>query len=222
MKKLLYTLSLFFLFKGSIFSQAGEGFGLGGRFGLGESKITSNGLSSPQSRLAISGGIASTYRFNKWIALNADFLLSSVGGKNRSYTGEKDFLGNTTTYSYEEKFDLLNAEVPLTAQVSLWSGNFFVKGYGGPDINFRLLANQSREYDNADYNSRNGYAGRSMSQTNTVFYSMVYGIGIGAVSNDNRILFLDLRINNGIGPFAKINNANAFSNYYCISAGYTF
>ncbi len=199
-----------------------EGFHLGGRFGLGESTINCDGLPNAVPKLAIIGGIASNYQFNKYLGINVGLLLSSLGAKNQGQDTKTNVFGAEVNYRYKERFDLLYAEVPLTGQLTFWINNFFIKGYTGPGMNFKLLASQTKQYDDSDYNNQNGYMGKDIFDANNITYSMIYGFGIGAADKQNRIFFLDFRSNRSLTSLGKINNANAFSNYYCISAGYLF
>lgn len=199
-----------------------NGFRLGARFGLGEGKIKSDALKDTRGRLMVSGGIASSYRFNKLLSLNADFLLTSIGVKTSGYTRSSNILGQQREYVYDDRFDFLLAELPVTAQLTARSGNFFMKGYAGPSVNFNLIAVETREYDDNNYNTEYGYRSRQLQDVNTVSYSVVYGIGLGAYDRENRIYFLDFRLSNGISPGLKIGGQNTYYNYYCVSAGYYF
>lgn len=199
-----------------------KGFHIGGRFGLGESHLTGNGLQSVQRKLAISTGVTTNYQFNKFLGLNADFLLSTAGAKATGVKTETGVFGNPIPYAYRERFDLICAEVPLTGQTSVWIDNFFIRGFAGPAINFKLIGLTSRQYDDAGYNNNNGYADREMENLNNIFYSVIYGAGIGVQANDNRLFFLDIRFNKGVTTLGKVNGFDAISNYYSISAGYVF
>lgn len=199
-----------------------QGFHIGGRFGLGEASIVSQGLRNVSPKLAISGGVASNYQFNKYIGLNVDLLLSSLGARNQDAEARSDLWGGTVKYAYKERFDLLYAEVPLTGQLNIWFGDFFIRGYAGPGLNFKLLAMQTREYEDPDFNDQNGYTGKDIYETNNISSSMIYGLGIGAADKEDRIFFLDFRLNRSMSSLGKINSNTAFSNYYCISAGYLF
>ncbi len=203
-----------------IFSQI-EGLHVGGRFGLGESSIAGGGIQHVNRKLAISGGVAANYQFTKMVGLNADFLLSSVGAKGTGYTTEGSVFGEQQ-YAYKERFDLVNVEVPVTGQLMFWMGDLFFKAYTGPGMNFNLMAVQTREYENANYNSSNGFINKPLDDSRNIYYSMVYGLGLGALSKSDQIYFLDLRINKGLTAIGTMNNQKAYVNYYCITAGYIF
>jgi hypothetical protein len=220
MKRILYFLSITFASL-TVCAQEKE-FYMGGRLGLGESRIECAGISNAKSKLAVSGGITTSYFFTKNLALNAEFLLTSVGARAQGSSPQKGLLGGDVYYSYKEKYDLVNAEVPLMGQLTWWFGNMFVRGYTGPSMSFKLMAVQTRTYDDADYNNSHGFINKQLDQTNNIFYSMVYGAGIGARSENNKLFFLDLRINRALTSMGNINNVTAFSSYYCLSAGYEF
>lgn len=199
-----------------------KGFYVGGRLGLGESMLQCGGIANPVPKLAVSGGIATSYYFTKNFALNADFLLTSGGVHAQGTTTEKGLLGSGVSYGYKEKYDLVNAEVPVTGQLAIWFGDIFLRGYMGPAMNFKLLAVQTRTYENADYNDSHGFINKQLDQTNNIFYSMIYGIGIGAKTKNDKLFFLDLRTSRALTSLGTINSTTAFSNYYCISVGYEF
>jgi len=200
-----------------------QGFHIGGRLGLGESMMTGSGLQNAKPRLALSGGIATNYQFNKWLGVNADFLLSSLGARASGTTRDKSIIGTDDYYSYNERYNLVNAEVPVTAQINIWlNEDLFLKGYAGPAVNFNLMATQTRQYDNDTYNNEHGYINSRWDQVNNIYWSGVYGVGLGALSKDDRIFFIDLRLNKGITPLGTISGYNTYLNYYCLSAGYVF
>jgi hypothetical protein len=220
MKQILYFLSFTFATV-TAWAQEKE-FYMGGRLGLGESRIECAGIPNAKSKLAVSGGITTSYFFTKNLALNAEFLLTSAGARAQGSSPEKGLLGGDVYYSYKEKYDLVNAEVPITGQLTLWFGNMFLRGYTGPSMSFKLMAVQTRTYDDSDYNNSHGFINKQLDQTNNIFYSMVYGVGIGARSESNKLFFLDFRINRALTSMGNINNVTAFSSYYCLSAGYEF
>jgi hypothetical protein len=200
-----------------------SGFHIGGRLGLGESMMSGAALQNAKPKLAVTGGIASNYQFNKWFGINADFLLSSLGVRASGSTRDKSIIGTDDYYSYNERYNLVNAEVPLTAQVNIWlSEDFFLKGYAGPAVNFNLMALQTRQYDNDNYNNEHGYMNSRWDQVNNISWSGVYGVGLGVLSKDSRIFFIDLRLNNGISPIGSINGGNIYLRYYSLGAGYVF
>jgi len=221
MKRSVYIWMISLSFTSSLVSQV-EGFHVGGRFGLGESSIVCEGLQNNTGKLAVSGGVTANYQVTKYLGLNADFLLTSSGAKASGSTRESGILGTEQSYSYRDRVDIVNAEVPLTGQLSVWFGDLFVRAYAGPGMNFNLLGVQTRVYDNENYNNGHGFINREFEQKNNISYSMIYGLGFGALSEKDQLYFLDLRLNRGISPAGKINNANAFVNYYCLTGGYIF
>ena len=217
MRKLLSI--LFTFIAGWTLAQDMRGFHIGGRFGLGESSIAGTAL-NVRPKMTLSGGIVSNYQFNNYIGLNADFLLTSTGAGASGIERAEGLLSDNY-YSYQERFDLLNVEVPVSAQASYWFGDFMVKAFAGPAMNFNLLAMQSRAYDDPNYQS-NDFMNRRLDNINNVSYYMMFGVGLGALSKNERLFFLDLRINNGITPIGTINNRNGYSYYYSVGAGYLF
>lgn len=196
-----------------------RGFYIGGRFGLGGSSLSGTGL-AVQPKMTVSGGLVSNYQFNNYIGLNANFFLTSAGARASGARREPGLLSDNY-YTYQERFDLLNVELPVSAQASYWFRDFMVKAFAGPAMNFNLLAVHSRSYDDPNYKS-NDYMFRRLDNMNIVSYNMMFGVGFGALSKSEQLFFLDLRINNGITPIGKINNANAYSYYYSVGAGYLF
>lgn len=198
-----------------------EGFHVGGRLGLGESTMTGSGM-NVESRLAVAGGVTANYQFTNYFGLNADFLLTSTGAKAKGTARTPGLFGTESDYSYNERFDLLNAEVPLMAQLSASFGNFITRIYAGPAMNVNLLATHSRIYDNNDYNNDHGITNQRLDNFKNVSYAMAYGIGIGALAKNNQLFFLDLRFTNGFTAMGRINNSDVTIQYYCLSAGYLF
>lgn len=193
---------------------------LGGRLGLGESRLS--GIANATPKLALSGGISTAYLFTQNLGINAEFLLSSAGMRAAGSTSSKGIFGTDQYYHYKEKYDLVYAEVPVTGQLAWWLGDFFIRGYAGPSMNCKLMATQTRTYDDADYNNSHGFISKPLDQTNNIYYSAIYGAGIGARTNNNQLYFLDFRTSRALTPVGTINNIKSFSNYYCISGGYVF
>lgn len=205
-------------------TQAQEsGFHYGGRFGIGESSMTINGKSGMSSKLSFSGGVATCYQFNSIVGITADFLFTSKGAKAKGSVTQNDLFGNPRSYAYSEQFNLFYAELPVAAKLSIpLRDDFFIKGFAGPSMNFKLLGMETREYDDESFNANNGYYGRELKNLETIEYSIVYGAGIDVVSKDNRIFFLDFRLSNALGHAGTINYQSVRNNYFMISAGYLF
>lgn len=198
------------------------GFHYGARFGLGESKVNLENTSATNGKLALSLGAATTYRFNDYLGLNADFLFTSKGGTMNGAVTES-VLGVQRTYTYEDRFNLFYAELPVTGQLRLpLSDDFALKAFVGPSVNFKLLALQSRQYDDDDYDRNNGYSDREMDRVETMEYTLVYGAGIEVQGQDSRTFFIDFRRNDALDGIGFINNQRALSKYFLISAGYLF
>lgn len=219
MKRLLWFISVLF----SVYAQAQpmNGFHAGARFAIGESTITGSGL-NVRPKLAVAAGVASNYQFNRYLSLNADFLLALTGAQFSGSTKLQGFFGTEQHYNYMEQYDLVNVEVPVSGQVGYWFGNFLVKAMAGPAVNFNLLALQSRAYEDTDYNNNYGYINSRLDNMNNVSFQMMYGVGAGALARNGQLYTLDLRINTGLSPIGVINNSNVYAYYYALGAGFTF
>ncbi|MFZ5554387.1 MAG: outer membrane beta-barrel protein [Bacteroidota bacterium] len=200
-----------------------KGFRYGGRFGLGESNMEIEGNSTESGKLAINLGISANYQFTRFFGINADFLLSKKGAGTSGYVTETDFFGNQRNYAYDEQYDLFYGEIPFTVKLSLPLGkDFYLKAYGGSGINFKLAAWQTRTYHDGTYNEENGFFDDRMKGLNTMETPWVYGAGIDVSGKDNRLFFLDFRVNKSMNPIGKINDRDARISYFVISAGYLF
>lgn len=218
---LAFTLS--FVFLTTLKTEAQEkGFHYGARFGIGESNLNIEGITTEKGKLALSGGAATSYQFGEIFGITADFLFTSKGATAEGTTQEETLFG-TQTYKYTDKYNLFYAELPITGKLSIPIGDdFFLKAYSGPSMNFNLLALESRIYDNTDYHQDNGYFDREMKDLETIEYALIYGVGVDIISKDDRIFFLDVRSSGALTPVGNINGRSAKSNYFLISAGYMF
>lgn len=209
------------LVSSEIFAQS-SGFHYGGRFALGESKLIMDGATGEESKLLISGGIATNYQFNRIVGIKADFLLTGKGGKYSGTTYESGPLGETA-YHYQDNYKLLFGELPIMGKLALPLGeNLQVEAFAGPSINFNLIGLQDRVYDNRNYHEDNGYYDARMQNLETVHYGMVYGAGIDVLNEGGRTLFLDFRLSRSMGTIGTINGYETSSNYFMVGAGYMF
>ena len=200
-----------------------KGFHYGVRFGLGESTLNLKNVTTQTSKLLISGGIATNYQFNRFLGANVDFLFTSKGGKISGVTKTTNIFGSEQSYNYNDTYNLYYAELPITGKLSVpLSEDFFVKVFAGPSFNFKLIATETREYNDKDFNNEYGYQNQKIETLETMEHSFIYGAGIDVTSKDNRIFFLDFRKNNSLNPIGTINNYSAKSEYFVISAGYVF
>jgi len=198
------------------------GFRYGGHFGLGESGFNSLGAGiSQQGKLNLYAGIAASEQFTNHFGLDADALFVSKGERLSGETTDTDVLGNTKTYTYNDNYHLFYAELPLLLKLSIGWNNFFLKGFAGPSINFNLMALQSRTYQDANYDANHGYLDARMNNINVMELAGVFGAGIDVQSGEN-IFSLDFRISHAYDSFGKINNYNAYNNYFAVGFGYVY
>lgn len=197
-----------------------DGFKYGGRFGIGQARINEAELGDQRGKLALSGGITSTYYFSKTFGLQADFLFTSKGSRASGEEVVQGFFG-TTRFQYEEIYRMFYLEVPVTARLAFGSENFLVKFYGGPSINFNLLGTQSRTYEDPDYNDDHGFTDREINGLELLEGAGVYGTGF-EVAADEGIFFLDIRNTIAFSSFGIINGRKAFNNYFVIGVGYLY
>ncbi|MFT6947326.1 MAG: hypothetical protein ACJARP_001750 [Vicingaceae bacterium] len=205
-------------------AQAQEGeFKYGTRIGLGESQLNFSDISGESNKLALSIGIASTYQFNDIIGVSADFLFTSKGGKRDGVETTSSALGFNQEYEYTDKYRLFYAELPLalTLRVPL-KENFYLRGFGGPSINFKVLGTEDRLFEDDNFNDRDGYSNRNLEDLETVDYSYFYGLGVEVVGNDDRSYLLDFRLNQALGTAGEINNTEVENSYFLISASCLF
>jgi len=203
-------------------AQDGE-FKYGTRIGLGESQLNFTNISGESNKLALSIGITSAYQFNKILGVSADFLFTSKGGKRDGIETTSNSLGFNQEYEFEDKYRLFYAELPLalTLRVPL-KDNFYLRGFAGPSINFKLFATESRLYEDESFNEKNGYSNRSIEALETVDYSYFYGIGVEIIGSDERSYLLDFRLSEPLGSAGEIGNVQVENSYFLISAGCLF
>lgn len=221
MKKFLVILFLLALSIAS-FSQS-EGFRIGARFGLGESRFS--GMTSTaqmEEKLSLSGGISASQQFtnNFGLMMNALFVNKGAMVKGTTYT-DPDFFGNRRAYTYTDDLSLFYAEVPVMAKVSVGFKNFHIKAFAGPSVNFHLFGIQTRTYQDQTYNDNNGFEAR-MKDNDITEFAGVYGIGFEAETKDNQLFYLDLRFSNAFDSFRTIEGRNAKNQYFSVGIGYEY
>ena len=206
----------------NVHAQEGE-FKYGTRIGLGESQLKFSGISGVSNKLALSIGIASGYQFNDIIGVSADFLFTSKGGKREGIHTTTGTLGMKQEYVYDDKYRLFYAELPLalTLRVPL-KENFYLRGFAGPSINFKILGTESRAYENENFDEKNGYFNRDLEDLETIDYAYFYGLGVEIIASDDRSYFLDFRLNEPISTAGQINNIEVENKYFLISASCMF
>lgn len=210
----------FFLFAKNANAQE-TGFHYGARFGLGESKLISEGIDQSNGKLLLSGGFTSTYQLTDFLGIGADLLVTSKGDKTQGTYTSSGITSNS--YAYTENFSMIYTEVPVTGKLSIpITKNLYLKGFAGPSMNFNLLSSSTRQYDNQNYNEENGYVNKPLNGTEVIEYSIIYGAGFDVIDNNQKMYFLDLRISKPISALGEINGESASNKYMNVSAGYMF
>jgi hypothetical protein len=223
MKNLFLT--LFILSFITIKAQS-RGTRIGAQAGIGETWFSNslNGKSfsgvNATPKLFFTAGLGASHQFTRWFGLNGSVLLASKGQSfEGTEQGEKDLFGNTPSYKYEETYRLLYTEIPLLAKVSIGFDNFFIKAFAGPSIGFNLHSSDQKIYNDQRYNDENGY-NKTIHPSQVTELSAIAGFGIEAERKNEEIVFLDVRVNNALNNWGKVNGQNAFNNYFSVNVGY--
>ncbi|MES2800626.1 MAG: porin family protein [Bacteroidota bacterium] len=226
MKKLIQNVYVIGLVSMAVHNQAAaqeKQLLVGARFGVGESKINFEGLSGEKSKIAFTGGVSTTYHFNRFFGVGADFMAAAKGGRYRGYTERQDVLGNTIRYNYRDQYDIYTFEIPLTAKLRIpLNETFALKAFAGPNFQFSLYGTESRQYDDANYNEDYGYSRRKLNDLNTLELGVQYGAGLEVKSINQQALFIDFRMNESLSDLGTIQDRKVISNNYLISIGYLF
>ncbi len=199
-----------------------EGFHYGGKFGIGESTVSSKSFATVNSKLMLSGGITADHYFNEYLGLGMDFLLISKGAKVDGFETTYDLLGNPKNHTYQSTYQLFYTEIPLMVKLRANLGGFYPKVFAGPSANFKLSASETRVFDEPEYEANHGYSLQKLDNTSTAEYAMNYGAGVDIPDRNDRVYFVELKISRSMNYFAKINAQEVKSNYYGIFAGYKF
>lgn len=224
MKK-LSLIVLFLLFSVYGFSQS-RGTRFGAQAGIGQAwfsttdrgNVFNNINATP--KLFFGAGLGASHQFTPWFGLTSNVLFTSKG---QSFTGEEkgvaDVFGYTPTYTYEETYRMLYTEIPVMAKVSAGFNNFYVKAFAGPSIGFNLRSVQQRAYNDQHYNDEHGFV-RAIHPSQIAELAVVAGVGFDVELKDEQVFFLDMRVNNALNNWGKINNQSAYNNYFSINIGY--
>lgn len=216
--KLLLAVALFF----PLFTNAQTpGFRMGGMFGVGESRIKSEGITNETGKLALTAGMTMTYQFSKNFGIYANALFTTKGTKSAGVERVSGIF-TYTDYSYMRRFSLYYIEIPVMPKVSVGLKNFHLKAFAGPSLNFNILAKEDKEYDNQAYNNDYGYSGRNLPGVNVLEYSLVYGGGIDVEVSNRDLLFLEVRASTGITHLGSINGQDATNKYLMVGLGYQY
>ncbi|MBX9853683.1 MAG: PorT family protein [Cytophagaceae bacterium] len=216
MRILLFTFGTLLLCN-SLCGQS-PGLALGGHFGIGQAKISKANINNQTGRLALQGGLSLNYQFVKNFGLYGNILFSGKGSRASGNDVQSTFFGNKE-FPFEQKYNLYYIEIPVMAKLSLGINNFYFKAFAGPSINFNVKGTESKIYEDKDYHEQNGYSDREIQGLNLMEYSFCYGGGIDVEIAQQSIFFLEVRNNIGMNTFGKINNLDAFNQYFGLGLG---
>lgn len=220
LSKLLIVLSCGIFFTQNSFGQITDGFHYGIRVGIGESNLKINNTAGLDSKLLLTGGLSANYQFNRFLGLSADFLVTGKGGVRYGTTRVNTAIGSRY-YDYTETYRLNYVDIPLMLKLSLpLGGEFSIRAYTGPSINFFFSGWENRVYDENDYNQDNGYYNREITTMNVADGGWVFGAGIDINTQNGNTYILDLRSSIGSSPAGRINSNYAYNSYYMISVAY--
>lgn len=195
-----------------------SGFGYGAVFGVGQAGIQSDGLPNASSKIAFTGGVATSYKFNRMFGLTLDITGVSKGARS---AGSETSGFPSQTYTYNETYTMVDLDIPVMAKLYLGSDKLSLNAMGGVGMNFNLLAFSNRVYDNSNYDADNGYTGKQLQGINTTNLSYTAGLGITAQAADN-YYFIHLRMTGPLNSFGTINSLSAYHNNFNITFGYLF
>lgn len=199
-----------------------DGFHYGGRLGLGTSTLSGSSIANPGSKLSFTGGVSGIYFFNDNMALSADFLVNTKGGENSGQIQDgADLWGNPYTYDYEEKFSIIDLDIPLLVRGMIGKSDFRVSGLAGVSTNFNLVALETRTYSDGSYQNSNGYQNREIASREVMHFGGVVGGGFVVNSGADDLFMLDIRYHIPFSDAFKVNDQAVQHQYFTISVGYT-
>lgn len=188
----------------------------GVRFGIGQSGLH-GGASGSQDIFAGQLGWTNEYRFLPFFGVGADFLFTSKGAKFRRT--ESTFAGGNQPYS--EVFNVIGADVPLTAKLHLFGGSFSLDAFAGPSLNFNFGGWRSVRFDNSNYAENNDVSYDGINNLNTFNLGGTFGIGASVKKNSVRY-GMDIRYTTDGGPMLYYENEGMSSNYWMLTFYSTF
>jgi hypothetical protein len=194
------------------------GFGYGTVLGIGQASVKSDGLPNATSKIAFTGGVATSFKFNKAFGLTLDITGVSKGAKTQGV--EQGGIAGPDQ-KYTETYTLVDLDIPVMAKAYIGSDRLNLNIMGGVGMNFNLLAFSNRVYEDAGYNEDNGYTGRQLTGINTTNLSYTVGLGLTARAVDN-YYFIHLRTTGPLNSFGTINGNSAYHNNFNITFGYLF
>lgn len=198
-------------------ANAQKGFYVGGIAGIGQSSFKSSSLTNQTNRLFIAGGVRGVYHFNKYFGVEADGLITSKGTKATG-TIPATFLSQAE--NYEERYDLLYAEIPLMAKIRYGFGDFYIKAFGGPSFNFNIDGTYSIDYER---NNNNDISNAKINNLKVMETALVYGAGIEVDTKDAGLYSLSIRFSSGLSGIAKSTRGSndIYNQYFAICLGWT-
>ncbi len=219
--KLLYPTLLALSIVSHAFSQ--QGFKIGANFSIGVSSLELNNDYSFTSKLHYGFGGTGSYMFNDLIGLQVDarasFENSVASGKIE--VGKTIF--NEPIYEeFEDKYTFGYVDVPVKVKASLGNESFRFNVFGGVSSRFNILAVQSRQFSDDDYNDDNGFENQQISTAETFVPSVVGGVGLQAKANDSNWYTIDFNYEKGLDKIATIDNADMTWSSYYLTIGYLF
>lgn len=199
-------------------------FNYGAYFSIGTSGLNpGNSNITYDSKLYIGGGATASYMFNSIIGLEVD---AGIGISNATSTGSefvgKNVFNQDVFEDFNDSYTFGYIKIPTLVKISLGNESFKFNISAGPSSNFNVLALQSREYEDQNYEDDNGYSQQTISNAETFIPSAVGGIGLQAKSNDSNWYFINFRYETSLSNVAKIDDSEPNLTSYSISLGYLF
>jgi hypothetical protein len=194
MKKCLLSIAILFV---AVISAKAQ-FSLGAKAGINFSKISTNNVSES----TVAGYQAGLFaRFGSSLYLQPELYLGSSGGKF-------DFNNNNSTVTTNGKVTFTSLNLPL----------LIGKGFGGDNLNFRIMAGPVYSYlldknQNFSDNVSDAYQDFGNYRKSTLGYQVGGGVDIGHIT-------ADLRYEGGL---TKINESyGQRQNIWALSVGFKF
>jgi hypothetical protein len=198
------------------------GLRIGPTFGLSQSMFAPIPGVTQEPKPAFSGGLSFSDQLNRNIGFETEVLFSNRGSLIQgTKTDGADLFGNPINYTYTDNYRLFYTDIPLLLKLSLGIGNLHFKVLGGVSANFNMFSSDTRTYDNPDYNASHGYHA-PLNHVQFFQLAAVYGLGFEAENSHNNIFSLDLRVNNDLTPFGKVDGYLAYSNWVGLHFGFLF
>lgn len=198
-------------------AQAQKGFYVGGIAGIGQASFKNSSLPNQTNKLLVGGGVSAVYQFNRYVGAEVNGLIISKGTKA---TGTVPATLFTPADKYEERYDLLYAEIPLMARLRYGFGNFYIKAFGGPSFNFNIGGTYAIDFENSNSND---VSNSKINNLRVMETALVYGAGVEVDTEGVGLYSLSIRFSNGLSSIAKStrNNNDVYNQYFAICLGWT-